>query len=172
MSNEEESHLMNECFTTLLTNQDDFLWINFIKPCGYKFMYPFQRSDTIQALYRHLDNLWVGNHIFVWFQLPAPAAAAAHIIYLNRSDHLSIRDFLYRHHILRSNEMSYNVFFDTIPHQHPPFAPQLPLYKNVNNMNMNNNNNNNNVNVVNNVPWPQREMQLPHVCACHPPSAL
>jgi len=158
MSNEEESHLMNECFTTLLTNQDDFLWINFIKPCGYKFMYPFQRSDTIQALYRHLDNLWVGNHIMVWFQ---PQNDARRIIYLNRSDHLSIRDFLYQHHILRSNEMSYNVFFDTIPHQHPPFPPLPPqhLYKNVN------------VN-VNNVPWPQREMQLPHVCACHPPSAL
>jgi hypothetical protein len=150
----EESHFINECLTNLLTNQDDFLWINFMKPCGYNFMYPFQRSDTVQALYRHLDNLWAGNQIMVWFQ----PRNDAHVIILNRSEHSSIRDFLYRHHILRSNELSYNVFFETTPY-HNPLLPPPPVINNINNN-------------INNVPWALREMQLPRVCACHPPATF
>ena len=151
--NNEESQLINECVTNLLSNQDDFLWVNFTKPCGYSFMCPFQRNDSIQALYRHLDNLWVGNQHVIWFQRNDMM-----LLYLNRSEQLSIRDFLLRNNICRANhKMSYHVYFDSQPAPQPPQPPHCHVVY------ANNNNNHN-------VPWALREMQLPRVCACHPPN--
>jgi hypothetical protein len=142
MTDNNEQNKINDCVFTLLTNADDYMWVNFTKPCGYSIMHPFLRNDSVQALYRYLDHIWTNTNILIWFQHPDNPNRT---VVIERSLNETLRSFLHRHRILRSPaHTSYTLHFDTQPYA--AFFHQAYRHQ----------------------PHPQ-PIQVPIVCPCHHP---
>ena len=105
-----EQDKINECVSSMLTN-DDYMWVNFTKPCGYSIMQPFLRNDSVQALYRYLDHCWTNTNNVIWFKHPDNARRN---IVIERSITETLYTFFHRHNILRPHRnTSYTLYFDT-----------------------------------------------------------
>ena len=51
----------------MIQNTNDYVWVKFVKCCGYSVMFPFVLDDSIQSLYRHIDLLWKNCSInLIW----------------------------------------------------------------------------------------------------------
>ena len=110
MNDNNEQDRINECLSTMLTN-DDYMWVNFTKPCGYSVMHPFLRNDSVQALYRYLDHCWTNSNNVIWFLHPDNPI---HRIVIDRSLTETLYSFFHRHNILRRHpRTSYTLYFDT-----------------------------------------------------------
>ena len=96
---------LHDFINKTIENTDDYIWITFNKSCGYSFVFPFLKNDSISALYRHLDILWDNTCNMIWLEINNE------MIIISRGDNRTIREFITNNNILRDN---YNVFFDTI----------------------------------------------------------
>jgi hypothetical protein len=96
---------LNDFINKTIENTDDYIWITFSKKCGYSFMFPFLKNDSINALYRHLDILWDNNCNLIWLEINNQT------VIIRRSDNRTIREFITNNNILRDN---YHVFFQTL----------------------------------------------------------
>jgi hypothetical protein len=96
---------LHDFMNKTIENTDDYIWITFSKSCGYSFIFPFLKNDSINALYRHLDILWDNTCNMIWLEINNER------IIISRGDNRTIREFITNNNILRDN---YNVFFETV----------------------------------------------------------
>jgi hypothetical protein len=73
----------------MIQNTNDYVWIKFVKCCGYSVMFPFVLDDSIQSLYRHIDLLWKSCSInLIWLFVQNEK------IVITRGDQRTIRQFI------------------------------------------------------------------------------
>jgi hypothetical protein len=111
----DENEIQN---TTLLMvqNTNDYVWIKFMKCCGYSIMFPFVLDDSIQSLYRHIDLLWKNCSInLIWFHNKNNKNEK---VVITRGDQRTIRQFVNENLIYRQNfGIIYSVYFDVDTHK-------------------------------------------------------
>ena len=98
----------------MIQNTNDYVWVKFVKCCGYSIMFPFVLDDSIQSLYRHIDVLWKNCSInLIWF-----VNNENQKIVITRGDQRTIRQFINENLIYRPDfGIIYSVFFDVDTHQ-------------------------------------------------------
>jgi hypothetical protein len=55
-------------FLTLTSNNTDYVWFKFSKPCGYSFIFPFLKDSPSSILYTHIDSYWKNTNNIIMNQ--------------------------------------------------------------------------------------------------------